>query len=397
MTSSSGITDQQRAKIRRHLERILASPQFRNSKRYPNLLQHVVERTLDGDADSLKERAIGVDVFGREPDYDTNIDHVVRTTAGEVRKRLAQYYQEGNGHAGEIRIDLPAGSYVPLFRWPEADSPSGPPPAPEVLRFRPSRRWWLYLAALGCILCLGIAVIWRSGAATRESAMSRFWGPVWASANPVVLCVGSQNVALAQLSAPDANLLPAYLPPLTDLLSIDDAVTLARLSGFVQANGKQFHILTESQATLSDLRGGPAVLIGGFNNYWTFRFAGELRFSFTWSAAGHWRYGIVDRKDPSRQDWIMDYEAQSPGLRRDYAIITRFIDPTTEQVTVVAGGRTRWGTLAAGEFLTNPSYMAKVEPVAPRGWEHRNLQLVIATDIIRGMSGPPSIVASQFW
>jgi hypothetical protein len=397
MTSSPGITDQQRASIRRHLEWILASPQFRNSKRYPNLLQHVVERALDGDADLLKERAIGVDVFGREPDYDTNIDHIVRTTAGEVRKRLAQYYQDGNGHAGEMRIDLPAGSYVPLFRWPEMESPADSQPALAAARVRRSRPWWLYAAAAVFILCLAAVVVWRADATTRESTMNRFWAPVWASANPVVLCVGSQSVALSVYGLPDPKL-PTYLPPLTDLLSIDDAVTLARLTGFVQANSKPYRILTESQATLSDLRGAPSVLIGGFNNYWTYRFAGELRFSFTGDqSTPHWRYGIMDKRNPSRQDWMMEYEPQSPGLARDYAIITRFIDPTTEQVTVVAGGRTKWGTLAAGEFLTNPSYMARLDPVAPRGWEHRNLQLVIATDVIRGMSGPPSIVASHFW
>src|SRR5438477_9899955 len=101
--------------IRNQLDRILAHPRFRNSKRYPALLRYVVETALEGRADSLKERTIGIEVFGREPDYDTNLDHTVRTSAGEVRKRLAQYYVESDRDQ-EIRIDLPAGSYVPQFR-----------------------------------------------------------------------------------------------------------------------------------------------------------------------------------------------------------------------------------------------------------------------------------------
>ena len=54
----------------------------------------MVELALKGQTENLKERTIGIDVFERNPDYDTNIDHVVRTTAGEIRKRIAQYYHE---------------------------------------------------------------------------------------------------------------------------------------------------------------------------------------------------------------------------------------------------------------------------------------------------------------
>src|SRR3954468_16602115 len=76
------------------LGRILESPGFRNSKRYAAVLRYIVEQTLNGNADQLKERTIGVDIFGRTPDYDTASDHVVRSAMAEVRKRLAQYYAE---------------------------------------------------------------------------------------------------------------------------------------------------------------------------------------------------------------------------------------------------------------------------------------------------------------
>ena len=74
--------------VRRQLERLLAHPLFSNSKRYPALLAHTVEQTLQGNAAELKERSIGIDVFNRAPTYDANADPVVRITAGEVRKRL---------------------------------------------------------------------------------------------------------------------------------------------------------------------------------------------------------------------------------------------------------------------------------------------------------------------
>jgi hypothetical protein len=76
--------------VRAQLERILASTPFRNSKRYPALLRYVVEQELKGEAANLKERTIGMEVFGRDSSYDPGADPVVRVSAGEVRKRLAQ-------------------------------------------------------------------------------------------------------------------------------------------------------------------------------------------------------------------------------------------------------------------------------------------------------------------
>src|ERR1700748_589538 len=105
--------------VREQLKRLLAHSLFTNSKRYPVLLAYTVEQTLLGDAGELKERTIGVEAFGREPNYDVNLDPVVRTTAAEVRKRLIQYYYSPD-HAGELIIEVPVGSYVPLFREPSA-------------------------------------------------------------------------------------------------------------------------------------------------------------------------------------------------------------------------------------------------------------------------------------
>src|SRR5438874_11798955 len=107
-------TRQEREAVVDELHAILASPHFCNSKRYPALLRYIVEKALAGEADSLKERTIGVEVFDRSPAYDTNADTVVRYTAGEVSKRLVLHYHElAKMHA--IQFSLPTGSYVPEF------------------------------------------------------------------------------------------------------------------------------------------------------------------------------------------------------------------------------------------------------------------------------------------
>src|ERR1700730_11638797 len=93
----------QKDSILEQLERLLAHPVFKSSKRCPIFLRHVVERTLLNETNHpVKERSIGVEVFGRDAGYDTNHDPIVRTTAGEVRKRIAQYYHEA-GHETEVR------------------------------------------------------------------------------------------------------------------------------------------------------------------------------------------------------------------------------------------------------------------------------------------------------
>src|SRR6266545_2814208 len=84
---------ERRQAVLAELERILASPSFRGTKRSQDFLTYVVNHALDGRTECLKERSIGADVFGRRADYDTGDDSIVRVKASEVRKRLAQYYQ----------------------------------------------------------------------------------------------------------------------------------------------------------------------------------------------------------------------------------------------------------------------------------------------------------------
>src|ERR1700678_2432079 len=110
------------AAVRAQLERIFLSTPFRRSKRYPAFLRYVVEQELNGASSELKERTIAIEVFGKDPYYDPGADPVVRISAGEVRKRLAQYYQEV-GDPNQLRIELPVGSYRPEFIAPISARP----------------------------------------------------------------------------------------------------------------------------------------------------------------------------------------------------------------------------------------------------------------------------------
>jgi hypothetical protein len=101
--------------IRLHLAEIIASSAFSGSRRCQEFLTHVVEHALIGDFDGIKERILGIRIFGREASYDTNGDSIVRVTASDVRKRLLRFYKTSTPSA--LRIQLPSGSYIPEFQY----------------------------------------------------------------------------------------------------------------------------------------------------------------------------------------------------------------------------------------------------------------------------------------
>jgi adenylate cyclase len=105
--------------VREQLARVVNSPGFVSSARISRFLTHIVNRTIDGDRDSLKEFSIAMEVFDRTSDYDPNIDAIVRVEARRLRFKLKAYYEEGPGRSDPVLIGLRPGSYVPIFRWLE--------------------------------------------------------------------------------------------------------------------------------------------------------------------------------------------------------------------------------------------------------------------------------------
>ena len=127
------------------LHQVVASEAFGKSDRAARFLRYLVETALRGEAPLLKENVLGVEVFDRPATWDPRLDPIVRQEAGRLRKRLAKYYENG-GAPAEIRIELPVGTYVPVFRRQPA--PIEPAPAqsraPEHVPAARSRVWYLH-------------------------------------------------------------------------------------------------------------------------------------------------------------------------------------------------------------------------------------------------------------
>jgi len=135
---------------RRQLERVLSSPGFLHNERMSRFLRFLAERHLEGHGDQLKESVIAVEVFGRKPDHNPVQDSIVRTEAGRLRGRLAEYYV-GEGKDDAIVIELPKGGYTPAFRLRDSASP---PTLPDK---KTGRRAWLVIA--GVAIALAIAAM----------------------------------------------------------------------------------------------------------------------------------------------------------------------------------------------------------------------------------------------
>lgn len=115
------LTDAQASNVREELERLVAGP-LGSAPQLGRFLRFVVEETLAGRSDQLKEHTVAVIGLGRAT-FDPATDASVRVAARQLRFKLAEHYRQAGSEAVVV-IDLPKGGYVPVFRWPATSSPT---------------------------------------------------------------------------------------------------------------------------------------------------------------------------------------------------------------------------------------------------------------------------------
>ena len=423
-------TKQDRDAILRELDEVLASPHFCNSKRYPTLLRYIVENTLAGKLELLKERTLGVEVFDRPPTYDTNTDTVVRYTAGEVRKRLLLYYSE-RGHNSAIRISLPTGSYAAEFTHGhdgaevdpepgamdphdherrahlaiEAGEPGGVAlvggdealhPVPESagsqtagqVQARNGRLLWAVLVAV-LVSALAVGLWWQYHAAPPQSVVDAFWTPALRDQHSVIICTGSsvfapQNKSGVQTAGKDIDY---------TFVSMQIASAIAQVSSAMEHSGVATQLTPAATTSLPDLREHSVTLLGGYNNQWTLRLVRPLRFYFI-EGQGPDEI-IADRMQPQSR-WERDSSLPYSSAD-DYALVARFRDSTIDGWVVVLAGLGRNGTEAAAQFATSPHYLQLLRDQLGSDFANRNLEAVLKVSVIDGKTGAPSILAVHSW
>jgi hypothetical protein len=420
--------------IQKELADILVSNPFRASKQSQELLRFIIDKTLSGHTEDLKERVIGIEVFGRRPDYDTNSDPIVRARVAEVRKRLAVYYQTEAHKA--VRISVPSGSFKAVFDridGIEVHRPSPPSQSSEQSRtpvepLAPSipqqtigpdskaaskgfsaRRWSIVAAIV--LMSILVFTILHSLPSPETRALNRFWSPVFDNPQTALIYVGGNAVY---------QLTPAYLaayyrehprshteemgyesyiplPPGTKIdgqdlfpakdtfVTIGDVAAITRIESLLVRRDRQFIIRYGGDVTYGDLRDSPTILIGAHNNSWTLSMTENLRFVFDGPSS------VIDRAEPRRR-W-----SASAGFTEDYAIVSRLLNSKTGTTVIASAGVGYAGTQAAAEFLTNPESIATLVKSLPKGWEKKNIQIVLHTSVTNQLPGAPDVVATYCW
>ncbi len=406
------------SEIRRELELILASSVFRGSKRCQDFLRYVSTKSLEGEAGTLKERTLAIEVFGRDTATDLGADSIVRVGAREVRKRLAQYYVTDGAH-DPVRIDLPPGSYVPSFHYYGEDAEAAQRsegPLAAVLPPKPpqagSPSHFLLPAAM-VFAALAVLAIGLWSFARRGTPFDSFWAPVFKTKSPVVLVLPHPIVYHPSSRATDLDLAlhgdsrlpvqrPLNLPPqllngsdfvpvLDQYVGFGDAVAALRFTTLLDRHARYARFRLASKVEFSDLRDSTPILIGAFTNRWTVELTKNMRFRFH-SNGGN--YGILDTS--GHHIWSLAKKADGRSAE-DYVLICRLPHSETGNFIMIGAGVNMTGTEEAGRILADPESLSPILRQLPKGWETRNLELVLHVEVVGDTPVLPQLVAVQSW
>lgn len=367
-----------------HLRQLFESPAFKGSRRSQQFLQHIVEQTLAGQPEQLKERSLGVALFGRDPAYDTGEDAVVRVTASDVRKRLQHFYAANDT---AVRIELLAGSYTPEFRHvtvrgqsaPEADAVPATIPAAAV-----AGKW--RRAGLPALL-IGMAAVsgtwlWSRGDSSLTVTPRHVlpWSVLFQEGSQLQVVLADPDVSAiqeltgTQISLPDyanrnytanAKGLGSEMQRAIRLLrgvnvaavDVGIALSVSRLAG---AGASRMKIHPARSLQLSAFRTDDDFILLGSSrsNPWGALFEDQLDFDFIRDAELNRE---VVRNKRVQGGELARYVPTAGGWDTGdaYAIIALVRNPNQAGKVLLVAGTNAEGTEAAGQFVTNTAELAR--------------------------------------
>ncbi|HZL57644.1 MAG TPA: hypothetical protein VFC21_11205 [Bryobacteraceae bacterium] len=414
--------------IAAQLHLVLSSPVFHGSKRCQQFLEYVCEKALSGEAGALKERSIAIEVFGRRPDAAGHgEDTIVRVGAREVRKRLAQYYVTAEGAASAITIDLAPGAYLPEFRYAAAraaamhveihapDAETTAPSAP-VRNSRRPRRIAIAFASLAVVIIAGFTLARRTSYDTPSGNFQKFWAPVFQDSEPLLIGVGHPIVYLPSRRVSILNAqhdppspwpvqrkidLPAksmdgsdMVPAMNQFVGFGDMIAANEVSQMLARRSRNVRLLMASSIPFADLRRSQAYLIGSFSNQWTVELSHSWRFQFRWTSDRHPVF--VDTQARPAREWSIPSE-DNGSTPDDYSLICRLRNSPTGGLLIVSAGIKQFGTEAAGRLLADPAELDPILNKLPKGWEDKNLQIILHMKVLGNTPAQPELVAWHVW
>jgi hypothetical protein len=394
------------AALRQHLQEIVEGKSFKGSHRSGQFLAYVVEQAIAGHFDALKERVIGIELFGRSPSYDTGEDAIVRVTASDVRKRLLQHYGE-NGAASKFRLSLPSGSYIPeIIRIqnvgdagttategshplaavqhdasvPAHNDEAASQPARVGLAEQVHPRGRLLMSAAIILLMLDIlfgGFLWYRSRGDHAVGVPLLpWSALFSSPRPIHLItsdptiVSVQEITGSEISVSDyANrkyipepnqLTPEELRLAHTILWGDDSAAavdppiVVRVAALAESASRNIDARAARSIQLSDLKTDDNFIFLGSprSDPWSSLFSDQLDFRFQFDKA--MRQEIIQNIHPRSNEqpaYIPTAEGWATG--RSYAIIAFVQNPDQAGQILLLAGATGEGTEAAGRLVTD--------------------------------------------
>lgn len=420
-----------RAALEKHLDEIVDGVGFRGSQRSGQFLRYIVEQAVAGKFDSLKERAIGIELFGRPPSYDTGEDAIVRVTASDVRKRLLQHY--GSCEAlPEFRISLPLGSYVPEIvrenhgsaaphnlKEPRQDpsiNPVSPAMSPLELsgqslevtaladappgsvRPQPGRHRFLLpvLSVTALIAGLVLAVFGlmekQNDRAQTAPAAILPWSAIFSSSHPTHLITSDPDISGVQRLTggnpisvsdyanhnyiPDKGLSPQIKAICANLMGGDKAATVdtriaVNIAALAQSYSRRIDVQGARQIQFSTLRSDDNFIILGspWTDPWFSLFNDHLDFRIAFDKNSGRE--IIQNVHPAANERALYVPTAEGGhTGESYAVIAFLQNPDQNGQVMLLAGINAEGTQAAGNLITDlPRLTATLNScgIAPSG------------------------------
>ncbi len=412
MTSIVAIAPRASA-LRVHLRSITESPAFKGSRRSQEFLQFVVERALDRQFDDLKERMLGVELFGRSPSYDTGDDAIVRVTACDVRKRLHQYYAEF-GRQSDFHIELPPGSYIPEIHSiepPAAEAAAPPkmsavleaaaapvPPVPDSIAAEPSipetipaaarpRKRYAWAAA---VILLGIAAagstLWFTKQRPVETGTLTVRALPWSALiqpnRPIrlIFCdpeiVNVQRLLNYSVTLSDyanGRYWPADIKPDVrkifqsisfrgaSVAAVDTGIAL-RIDELIHpATKRSMQMQTARSMRLGDFKTEDSFVLFGSprSNPWVELFEDQLDFTFEFDVTRKAEF-VRNRRPRNGEQPVYVPTAEGWGTGKAYAIVALAGNPDQNGNVLVLAGSNAEATEAAGKLAVNLDALSKI-------------------------------------
>jgi hypothetical protein len=386
--------------IRGLLERILRSKQFAHAPKKQKFLQLICETYLAGRADELNEYLIGYEVFNRHDTYNPALDPIVRVGAHELRKKLERYYKiEGKNE--DILLEIPVGSYSPLFTrrppLPVTIEPAKPARAPRVSSVRVGIISIISIGLAFILLIIAVVLLASSNRQLRQQikegvpqkemagiyrlvwepflkdeaptlvvlsnpTVYRFWNkadPDFLSSRSVNL-TAAENAALAKTLRGEQfilkhNLFSRLVPSSDEYTGLGEAVGLYRIATLFNGIGRNIRLKQSRTVSAEDLKNNHVILLG---SVWVNEWSGKVSIKEDFiSGAG----GTILNQNPlpgEQREYSAKFDEKTGRLIEDYSLITIKPNISEKNTVMVLAGTHSEGTEAAAEYLTSEDRLA---------------------------------------